>query len=161
MIVKKALFDFFKISLTPSLALLPDAPRFTIEDANGAFLEMTQCTLADVIGKGVFELFPDSKSNPATNGIANLTKSLNSICKTGKKHHMPVQKYHIPVRGTAEFDIQYWESENIPFFTDDGQLNYIILCIKNVTATTKADNLSQAYEYFFNNSNDFFCIANT
>ena len=161
MVGKKALFEFFKISPTPSLVLLPDAPRFTIKDANEAFLEITQSTLDDLIGKGIFEAFPNNDSVTYADGVANLTKSLNTVSKTGKKHQMSVQKYGIPIRETSEFDFKYWEPVNFPLFDDDGTLEFIIHTVKDVTEQEKAEKQIKEFEYFFNNSNDFFCIANT
>ncbi len=161
MVGKKALFEFFKISPTPSLVLLPDAPRFTIAEVNEAFLEATQSTLDDLIGKSIFEAFPDNDSDPTADGVANFTKSLHTVSRTGKKHQMPVQKYDIPIRGTSEFEVKYWAPLNIPLFTDDGKLEYIIHCIKDVTEQEKAEKQLKEFEYFFNNSNDCSCIANT
>jgi PAS domain S-box-containing protein len=133
MIGKKALSEFFKISPMPSLVLLPDAPRFTIADVNEAFLEATQSTIDDLIGKGIFDAFPDNDSDPTANAVANFTKSLNTVIKTGKKHQMPVQKYEIPIRGTSEFELKYWESENIPLFDDNGKLNLIVHSSRDIT----------------------------
>ncbi len=160
MISKKALFEFFKISPTPSLVLYPDAPKFTIAEVNDAYLEATSSKRIDLIGKGIFEAFPDNDSDPTADGVKNLSQSLHTVIKTNKKHKMAIQKYDIPIRGTSEFELKYWEPENIPLFSDDEQLNFIIHCVRDVTEKITAKKQVKEFEYFFTNSNDFSGIAN-
>ncbi len=132
MIGKKALSEFFKISPTPSLVLLPDAPKFTITDVNEAYLEATHSKRDDLIGKGIFEAFPDNDSDPS-DGAKNLSQSLNTVISTNNKHTMEVQKHDIPIRGTSEFELKYWKVENIPLLSDTGELKFIIHCVTDVT----------------------------
>ena len=161
MIGKKALLEFFKDSPTPSLVLYPDAPNFTIVDYNEAYLEATHSEHNDLIGKGIFEAFPYNDSNLSADGFANLTESLNTVIKSGKKHQMPIQKYDIPIRGTSGFELKYWEPVNVPLFDNDGKLEFIIHCVKDVTKQEQTEKQLKEFEYFFNNSNDFSCIVNT
>ena len=162
MIGKNTFIEFFKISPTPSLLLQIDSPKFTIVEANEAFLEATHSKREDLVGKGVFDAFPSNDSNNTTDGDENLTlSSLNTVLKTNKKHQMVIQKYDIPIRGTSEFELKYWESENIPLFDDDGKLNLIAHCSRDVTKQIIIEKQFKEFEYFFNNTNDFSCIANT
>lgn len=161
MIGKKALFEFFKISPTPSLVLTPDAPKFTIVDVNEAYLKATNSKQTDLIGKGIFEAFPDNDADPTADGVKNLSQSLHTVIKTNKKHKMEIQKYDIPIRGTSKFEPKYWEPENIPLFNDTEELKFIIHCVRDITEKINAKKQAKEFEYFFNNSNDFSCIANT
>ena len=161
MIDKKTLLEFFKISPAPSLILLPDAPKFTIVNINDAYLDATHSKYDDLVGKGFFEAFPTNTSDPTADGIKNLSQSLHTVIKTQKKHKMPIQKYDIPIRGTPKFELKYWESENIPLLNNNGKLKFIIHCFRDITEKTKARDKLKEFEYFFNNSNDFSCIANT
>jgi PAS domain S-box-containing protein len=162
MIGKKTLLEFFKTSPTPSLLLQIDSPKFTIAHVNDAFLEATHSQREDLIGKGIFEVFPANDSDNATDSDINLTlSSLNTVLKTQKKHQMAIQKYDIPIRGTSEFELKYWESENIPLFDDDGKLTLIAHCSRDVTKQIITEKQFKEFEYFFKNSNDFSCIANT
>lgn len=161
MIGKKALFEFFKVSPTPSLVLQIDVPKFTIADVNDAYLLATKSKREDLIGKGIFEAFPDNDSDPTADGVQNLDLSLKTVIETQKKHQMAIQQYDIPIRGTSAFEVKYWDPENIPLFNDDGELKFIIHCVRDVTEKIKAKKQVKEFEYFFNNSNDFSCIANT
>ena len=139
MIGKKALSEFFKIFPTPSLVLLPDSPKFTIVDVNEAYLKATKSKRDDLIGKGIFEAFPENDSDPTADGAKNLSHSLHTVVKTNQKHKMAIQKYDIPIRGTSKFELKYWEPENIPLFTDDGELKYVVNCVSDVTERKKAE----------------------
>jgi PAS domain S-box-containing protein len=143
------------------LVLAIDAPLFTIVEVNEAYLEVTKSNRSDLIGKGIFEAFPHNDADSTTDGVNNLLLSLHSVVQTRKKHKMPIQKYDIPIRGTSKFESKYWDPENIPLFDDDGQLKFIIHCVRDVTDKIKADKQVKEFEYFFNNSNDFSAIANT
>jgi PAS domain S-box-containing protein len=142
MIGKNTFIEFFKISSTASLILKTDTPKFTIAEVNDAFLAATKSKRDDLMGKGIFEVFPANDSDNATDCDSNLTlSSLNTVLKTHKKHQTAIQKYYIPIRGTSEFELKYWESESIPLFDDDGKLKFIIHCITDVTEVKKAKEL--------------------
>ncbi|WP_264520562.1 PAS domain S-box protein [Flavobacterium sp. N1994] len=160
MIGKNTLSEFFNISPTPSLVLHIDAPKFTIVEVNKAYLEATNSKREDLIGKGIFEAFPDNDLDSAADGVKNLSHSLHTVVQTNKRNKMAIQKYDIPIRGTSKFELKYWEPENIPLLNDTSELQYIIHCVLDVTEKVKAEKRLKEFEYFFKNSNDFSCIAN-
>lgn len=133
MISKKALIEFFKISPIPTLVLRPDAPKFTIIEVNDIYLEATCSERSDLVGKGIFEAFPDNESDPEVDGVMKLSTSLNKIIVSKKKHKMATQKYDIPIRGTSEFETKYWNPENIPLLDDKGNLEMILHTVIDVT----------------------------
>lgn len=140
MIRKKDLFEFFKISPIPSLVLQTDAPKFTIIEVNNAYLEATCSTREVLVGKGIFEAFPDNELDPMVDGVKNLRKSLTIVLTSKKSHKMATQKYDIPIRGTSEFELKYWNPENIPLLNDDGELQMIIHTVIDVTESILAQN---------------------
>jgi len=133
MISKKALIEFFKISPIPTLVLLPDTPKFTIIEVNDIYLETTCSERSDLVGKGIFEAFPDNDYDPWFDGSTNLSASLNKVISSKKTHKMATQKYDIPIRGTSEFETKYWDPENIPLLDDKGKLDMIIHTAIDVT----------------------------
>nr|WP_315252912.1 PAS domain S-box protein [uncultured Flavobacterium sp.] len=161
MIGKNTLLELFKISPTPSLLLQIDSPKFTIADVNEAYLDATKSTREDLLGKGIFEAFPDNDYDTTADGVKNLSHSLQTVVQTNKRHKMAIQKYDLPIRGTSKFELKYWEPENIPLMNNNEKLKYIIHCVKDVTEKVTAKKQAKEFEYFFNNTNDFSCIANT
>ncbi|MDI1315948.1 PAS domain S-box protein [Flavobacterium sp.] len=133
MISEKSLIEFFNISSTPSLVLLPDGPKFTIVEVNPAYLASTNSMREDLIGKGILEAFPYDASDPTAESLKNLTQSLNTVIKTKKSHKMALQKYPIPIKGTSKYKLKYRDSENSPLLNDCGDIKMIIHSFTNVT----------------------------
>ncbi len=77
------------------LLLQPDAPRFTIVRANEAYLAAALRTNADLIGRGVFEAYPDNPDDPAANGVARLRASLLHVIAHKEAHAIPIHRYDI------------------------------------------------------------------
>jgi PAS domain S-box-containing protein len=120
------------------LLLAPDAPRFTMLAANEARLRATGTRREDVLGRPLFEIFPDYPADSEATGVRNLRASLEEVLRTRKPHRMAVQKYDI--RNTAGgFEERYWEPLNSPVVDDDGKLVYIIHRVEDVTARVHAD----------------------
>lgn len=123
----------FQLIPAPSLLLLPDAPKFTIVAVNKAYLEIVKTKEEDLIGKGVFEAFPENPEDKISKGVENLRNSLVFVNDFKEKHKMPPQKYDIPIRGTPGFKVKYFNSQNIPFLDDDGNITHILHSVEDVT----------------------------
>jgi hypothetical protein len=50
----------YKSSNTPCLFLLPDSPKFTVIDANDAYLKVTGTQLSQIVGRNMFDIFPEA-----------------------------------------------------------------------------------------------------
>ncbi len=116
------------------MILEPDAPHFTIKDVNNVYLQTTSTQRNHLVGRGLFEAFPANPSETDADGIPNLLGSLLTVTKTCKPHRMARQKYDIPIRGTNEFEVRYWEAENIPVTDAAGRIMAILHTTKDVTA---------------------------
>jgi PAS domain-containing protein len=103
------------------LLLAPDPPRFTMVAANESRLRVTMTRREDVVGRPLFEVFPDNPTDPDATGVRNLEMSLDEVLRTGKPHRMALQKYDIR-RPDGEFEERYWDPLNWPVFDDRGTL---------------------------------------
>jgi PAS domain S-box-containing protein len=114
------------------LVLTPD---FTMVAANEARLRATMTTREQIIGRNLFEAFPDNPDDPAADGVANLRRSLERVLKTKTADTMAVQKYDIP-RPESEgggFEERYWSPVNSPVLGLDGEVVYIIHRVEDVS----------------------------
>jgi signal transduction histidine kinase/DNA-binding response OmpR family regulator len=119
------------------LVLLPDAPRYTMVAATDARLTVTH-TARDILGRGLFEVFPDNPDDPAATGTRNLRESLERVLKTRLPDTMPVQRYDI--RGPdGDFQSRYWSPKNLPLLSPSGQLLYILHRVEDVTELVRAN----------------------
>jgi PAS domain S-box-containing protein len=116
------------------LLLLPDTPRFTILAANAAYLAATGIRQDEVLGHGMFEVFPDNPDDPSATGVADLLASLERVLATQAADPMGVQKYDIPRRdGSGGFELKYWSPVNAPVLGPDGTVTLIVHRVQDVT----------------------------
>ncbi|HXI00101.1 MAG TPA: hypothetical protein VNI52_07510 [Sphingobacteriaceae bacterium] len=92
MLSNQHLIKIFNSSPLPGLVLRADSPCFTIEGVNLAYLHVTGTKEEYLIGKGIFEAFPDNIENPDSTGVTNLRQSLLQVINTGIIHSMPLLK---------------------------------------------------------------------
>ncbi|MBZ9730372.1 PAS domain S-box protein [Salegentibacter sp. JZCK2] len=123
----------FQLIPAPSMVLLPDAPKFTIVAVNNAYLEASNSTEKDLIGKGIFEAFPENPENKVSKSVENLRNSLEFVIDFKEKHKMAPQQYDISIRGTSGFKVKYFNPQNIPLLDDDGNITHILHSVEDVT----------------------------
>ena len=74
-------------------------PALEVAAVNDAYLRATQRTRAELLGRYVFDAFPDNPADPQANGVRNLRASLQRVLDSRAADTMAVQKYDIPVGG--------------------------------------------------------------
>ncbi|MFF5499351.1 ATP-binding protein [Streptomyces aquilus] len=119
----------FDAILSPLLVLTPD---FTIVEVNRAYLTATRTERA-IVGKRIFEVFPDNPDDPTADGVANLRRSLETVVATGRTDAMPLQRYDIPTGEAGGFDEKYWSPVNMPVLDADGRVTHVIHRVEDVT----------------------------
>jgi two-component system sensor histidine kinase EvgS len=118
----------------PGLYLVLDYD-FNIVAVSDDYAHATMTRREEIIGCGIFDVFPDNPNDPSADGVRNLQASLLSVRHTGKAHAMAIQKYDIrkPEAEGGEFEERYWSPLNSPVFDADGTLAYIIHRVEDVT----------------------------
>jgi signal transduction histidine kinase/CheY-like chemotaxis protein len=114
------------------LVLTPD---FNIVAVSEAYLSATMTRREDILGRGIFDVFPDNPDDPNASGVRNLSASLNRVLENRASDTMPVQKYDIrrPLVEGGGFEERHWSPINSPVFGSNGELNYIIHRVEDVT----------------------------
>lgn len=120
---------------SPGLFLVVAPSRdFPIVAVSNAYLKATSTRREEIIGRGIFDVFPDNPSDPAASGVANLRASLTRALETKEPDAMAVQKYDIRLAGSQEeFEVRYWSPLNTPVSGPDGTVSYIIHRVEDVT----------------------------
>lgn len=113
--------------------LLDPAPGLTIIDVNAAYSTATLVARSDIVGKSLFEVFPDNPDDPLADGVSNLFASLKVVAATGQPHAMAIQRYDIrdPSGGFLE---RHWQPINSPIHSGDGHLVFLLHHVEDVTA---------------------------
>ncbi len=133
---RDTLLRLFEAAPNPYLVLCPDAPRFTIAAVSDAYLAATGTARGELLGRGVFEIFPANPGDPADDGARALANSLARVLATRETDVMGVQRYDIPGRhggGRGGFRMRYWSPRNVPVPAPDGAVELILHHVEDVT----------------------------
>ncbi len=126
----RAVFENLFESL-PGLFLVL-TPDLKIVAASNAYLEATMTKREDLLGRGLFEAFPDNPDDLSATGTSNLRASLDRVRQTGAADTMAIQKYDIR-RPDGVFEERYWSPINSPVLGMDGRIEYLIHRVEDVT----------------------------
>ncbi|MDO9208604.1 MAG: EAL domain-containing protein [Sulfuricurvum sp.] len=123
----------FEASPHPYLIVRSDE-SYTIVAVNDYYLNATGIIREKVVGKPLFEVFPDNPKDESVSGVSDLHISLDSVVRYAQTDIMGVQKYDIPLRdGSDGFEVKYWSPVNAPILGEDGKVEYIIHNVEDVT----------------------------
>jgi PAS domain S-box-containing protein len=111
------------------LILLPD---LTITAVSDAYLKATMTNRDEIIGRKLFDVFPDNPDDPEATGVSNLRASLILVREKKIAHTMAVQKYDIR-RPDGNFEERFWSPLNKPVLNANNELLYIIHRVEDVT----------------------------
>ncbi|HEX6434478.1 MAG TPA: PAS domain-containing protein, partial [Gemmatimonadales bacterium] len=125
----RAIFD-----ASPGNYLLLD-PGFTIVGVNQCYLTATMTKREDIVGRHLFDVFPDNPDDPAADGVRKLRASLQRVLQEKRPDRMPVQHYDIrrPDAEGGGFEERYWSPLNSPVLDEQGAVRYIIHWVEDVT----------------------------
>lgn len=107
-------------------------PDLTINAVSDEYLKATLTQRSEILGRGLFEVFPDNPDDPAANGVFNLRASLNFVLANKKPHAMADQRYDI-ARPDGSFEERVWSPLNKPVLDARGEVVYIIHSVEDIT----------------------------
>ncbi|MGP4051962.1 PP2C family protein-serine/threonine phosphatase [Streptomyces sp. 2A115] len=130
----------FQALPSPMLLLTPD---LVMADADRAYVKVSGRGLEELLGRPVFDVFPDD--GPAESGITGaqaLRTSLERVLATGERDTMAPQRYAVEVPGRpGVFEERYWSTVNTPIVGADGKVSLIVHRVEEVTALVRARQL--------------------
>src|SRR5690349_1136360 len=119
------------------------APDLTILAVDEAYLAATMTSREGIVGRPLFEAFPDDPTDPSATGVRNLRASLERALATRQPDRMPVQRYPIR-RPDGTFELRYWSPLNTPVLGPAGEVRYLIHWVEDVTDLVRIKEESQA-----------------
>mgnify|MGYP001065602326 FL=1 len=125
----KTLFD-----AVPAQCLIL-SPDFVIVAVTNEYLRATMTQREEIIGRKLFDVFPDNPTDENSTGVYNLNASLQKVLEKKIPDSMPIQKYDIrrPSYQGGEFEIRYWFPTNLPILDENDEIRYIIHRVEDVT----------------------------
>jgi PAS domain-containing protein len=110
------------------------SPEFVVADVNPAYLQVTGRTREELLGRDVFDAFPDNPGDPGATGVRNLRASMRRVLATGKPDALALQRYDVEApESPGRFARRYWCPVNAPVFGPDGRVVLIAHCVEDVT----------------------------
>lgn len=103
-----------------------------IVSASDAYLKATMTTREQILGRNLFEVFPDNPDDAAATGVSNLRASINRVLQSSQPDTMAIQKYDVR-RADGMFEERYWSPINSPVLGADHQIKYLIHRVEEVT----------------------------
>jgi PAS domain S-box-containing protein len=136
MINSNSLLSVLKATPFPMLVVLPDSPHFTISAANTAFLRNSNSHENEIIGKSIFDVFSPTLEDKNQKN-AELRKSLEKVLsKVPDKILM--NKNLSCLANNNKDGKRYYECENTPVLSENGEIEYIIHTYIDVTEKENA-----------------------
>lgn len=114
------------------LVLTPD---MKIVAASEAYLRATLAKREAVVGRAIFDVFPENSDEHAAPGIRNLRASLERVIMYKLPDAMDVQKFNVraPKSDSGVSGVRYWIPVNSPILGADGEVAYIIHQVQDLT----------------------------
>ena len=126
--------DYAAIYRDLPIPVLLLTPEFVIVDMNLAYLQVAGRTREELLGRLVFDAFPDNPTDPESRGSHDLRASLSRVLATGKPDALSMQKYDVEVPGSpGVFAKRYWCPVNAPVFGPEGRVVMIAHCVEEIT----------------------------
>jgi signal transduction histidine kinase/ActR/RegA family two-component response regulator len=110
-------------------------PELRIAAVSDTYLTATMTDRAQILGRGLFDVFPDNPDDLGATGVGNLRASLERVLKHRRPDAMAVQKYDVrrPEAEGGAFEVRHWSPINSPVLAEDGRVRYIIHRVEDVT----------------------------
>lgn len=121
------------------LVLSPD-PEHRILAATDAYLVATHTQRDEILGRRLFDVFPDNPEHAEVQGVRNLRASLERVLATGLSDTMAVQQYDVRLSRAegGEFVERHWSPVNSPVLAEDGSVACVIHRVEDVTELVRA-----------------------
>lgn len=117
---------------SPGLYVVLD-PEFHVVALSDPYARAVRLARAEMLGRSLFEIFPNNPGVPNGNTMVKLRESLERVRLTKAPDQMKVQKYDLPKETGEGSDEKYWSPKNIPLLNAAGELTHILHCVEDVT----------------------------
>lgn len=115
-------------------AYLVFTPDLSIVEASDAYLTAMMAQRENILGRNVFEVFPENPRAPKSSAMA-ARSSIAITIETRRPHNLWRQRYDIPqpVEHGVVYDERYWNISNQPILDATGALRWILQSVDDVT----------------------------
>jgi serine phosphatase RsbU (regulator of sigma subunit) len=124
-------------ALPGMVALL--TPDLLYADANEDFLRMAGRTRDQLVGRYIFDVFPENPNDPAAAGLHETRTSMLRVVATGERDTMALLRYDIEDRERPGRWVEhFWSPVNAPVLDSDGNVVLIVHRVEEITELIRA-----------------------
>ncbi|MEU9898686.1 PP2C family protein-serine/threonine phosphatase [Streptomyces phaeochromogenes] len=124
-------------ALPGMVALL--TPDLDYVDANDDFQRLAGRTREQLLGRYIFDVFPENPNEPAAAGMRETEASMRRAAATGERDTMALIRYDIEDHTRpGHWQEHYWSPVNAPVLGPDGQVALIVHRVEEVTELIRA-----------------------
>ncbi|MFF7845150.1 PP2C family protein-serine/threonine phosphatase [Streptomyces ossamyceticus] len=124
-------------ALPGMVALL--TPDLVYADANEDFLRLAGRSREQLLGRYIFDVFPENPNDPAAAGMRETEASMLRVVATGERDTMALLRYDIEDRERPGHWVEhFWSPVNAPVLGPDGRVMLIVHRVEEVTELIRA-----------------------
>ncbi|MEO7038892.1 MAG: ATP-binding protein [Gemmatimonadaceae bacterium] len=124
----------FAAAPTAYLLVRADAPRWTILAASDEYCRITRQLREKLIGRGTFEVFPESHGTESSHGQHNVRSSFEVALSMSGRIVLPIQRYDLPPSSDGgDYAEHYWRMSSAPVRGADDGATAVLHAVENVT----------------------------
>jgi PAS domain S-box-containing protein len=107
-------------------------PSLTIVSVSDAYLKATLTTRDGIVGRKLFDVFPDNPGDPETKAVSAMQASIDRVLSSATTDTMAISKHDVR-RPDGVFEERFWSPVNSPMFGPDREIKYVIHRVEEVT----------------------------
>ncbi|MFI9759010.1 PP2C family protein-serine/threonine phosphatase [Streptomyces sp. NPDC051963] len=137
--MRKPQIDYAAVfrALPGMVALL--TPELVYADANEDFLRLAGRTREQLLGRYIFDVFPENPNDPAAAGMRETEASMLRAVTTGERDTMALVRYDIEdAARPGHWQQHFWSPVNAPVLGADGQVELLVHRVEEVTELIRA-----------------------
>ena len=128
----------FRQSRQAGIVVSADPARWTIEAVNDAYLAATHRRREELMGRPLFECFPESPATLSDDGSGRIAASF-ARALTGVPDLLPTQRYDLPVADRpGTYAERFWDLATVPLRDAAGRIVALLHEVEDVTAHVQA-----------------------
>ncbi|MFF4803606.1 PP2C family protein-serine/threonine phosphatase [Streptomyces sp. NPDC001351] len=124
-------------ALPGMVALL--TPELVYVDVNDDFTQLAGRSREQLLGRYIFDVFPENPNDPAAAGMRETRESMLRVVATGERDTMAVLRYDIEdAQRPGHWQEHFWSPVNAPVLGPDGKVVLVVHRVEEVTELLRA-----------------------
>jgi PAS domain S-box-containing protein len=124
--------DFRHVLAASPALLVVVTPDFRVIEASNAYLSATHKERESIVGRSLFEAFPERPDDPNATDRIGIQESLRTVLKTRRSHRIGPVRYDVERPGGG-FEERYWILKSSPVLGSEDEVQAIVHQAEEVT----------------------------